>query len=347
MSGALIVLWVGTTASQYAHQPDLDGWARSRERLIAAPPVEPSLPPAGHDDAASEHIESLLAEARTQASSGDATAAEGALDAADALLKRSPELPESAFLAAEILHDRALLVAAEDPAEAAAFERRSIALAGPRAPTFSATPKEDGRPKKDVRAPARDSLPDVAQSEATPAVASLTGPLSTDVVAVDGVEVGVPRTVVHGAHHVRVLRAGRLAWAGWIDVQGASVVVGVPAPIPCSTTDLAGAARPGGVTTSVMCEEYAVARAAGPERIEVALCHHASCGEWLPWSRAWGAAFEGPMQPRPKPRTTPGWFLWTAAGVAVVIVGGFVLAEEGAFERQGPPRESFTFVTPK
>ncbi|HVW26028.1 MAG TPA: hypothetical protein VHC69_11710 [Polyangiaceae bacterium] len=345
MSAALIVVWLGTAASQRAHQPDLDGWAVSRERRIAPPPVEPPLPPAGHDDTAAERVEALLAEARTQAYSGDTAAAEAALDAADALLKRSAELPESAWLAGEILHERAMVAAPRDAAVAASFERRSVALVGPRAPAFAATTKEGKPAKSGPASPLAVEVP-APPAEAT-AVAGLTGPMPNDSVEVDGVEVVSPRTVVHGAHHVRVLRAGRLAWAGWIDVAGDSVTIAVPKPTPCSTADLPATGAGAGANASVLCEGYARARPVGPERIEVQLCHRASCGEWLPWSRTWGAAFEGPMQPPRKPHTAPPWFLWTAAGVAAVIIGGFVLAETGAFERHEPPRQTFTFVVPK
>jgi hypothetical protein len=347
MSSALIVLWLGTAASRHTHQPDLDGWAASRERLLAAPPVEAPLPPAGHDDAASERVEQLLAEARTQASSGDAAAARDALDSADALLHRSPELPESSWLAAEILHERALIAAAQEPSAAVRLEQRSVAIGGARAAAFAATTKDGSAPGKGDRKPIPEPLSEVAPSPSLEAAAPLVGALAADVVEVDGVEVAVPRTVVHGAHHVRVVRAGRLAWAGWIDAEGAAVTIPVPAPVPCSTIDLAGASSAGAGNERVLCEEYARARPVGPQRIEVALCRHASCGEWLPWSRAWGATLEGPMQPRLKPRGVPSWFLWTAAGVAAVIVGGFALAEAGVFEEHGPTRETFTFVLPK
>ena len=350
MSGALIMLWLGTAVSQHAHQPDIDGWAVSRERRLSPPPLAPPLAAAGHDDAAADRIEGLLAEARTQTYSGDSAAAESALDAADAVLKEAPALPESAWLAAEILHDRAMIVALRDPASATSLEQRSEALAGPRAPVFSATTKDAGRAvsgARDPASPAKALEPEVrARVLPGPGVA-LIGPLPGDVVHVDGVEVSPPRTVAHGAHHVRVLRSGRLAWAGWIDATGASANVAVPEPVPCSTTDLAPVTDDAGAKGPVLCEEYVRARAVGSERIEVALCHHASCGVWLPWSRAWGAAFEGPMQPRLRPRAAPTWFLWTAAGVAAVIVGGFVLAEEGVFDRRGPTRETFTFVAPK
>jgi len=347
MSGALIMVWAGSTASLRAHEADLAGWARSRERAIELPLAEPELPPAGHDDAAADRIEGLLAEARTQAYSSNAEQAEAALDSADALVRASPELPESAWLAVEILHERALVVASRDPSGSVAYERRAAALGGARAAEF-ATAKPVSRPSSRPEPPAREEPTgeNAPAPESTPSVMPLDGPLPTDEVDVDGVEVPVPRTIPDGAHHVRVLRRERLAWAGWITPDQGSAHVPVPLPMPCTATDLSPAATDRS-RESILCEDYARARPAGAERIEVSLCHRGSCGVWLPWSRAWGAEFEGPMHPPPRPRSTSAWMPWTVAGVAAVIIGGFVLAEEGVFERQGATRRTFTFVPPK
>src|SRR5262249_41164141 len=149
--------------------------------------------------------------------SGDAAAALEALDSADALLRHSPELPESSWLAAEILHERALLAAAHEPSDAALFEQRSVVLGGARATAFAATTKGAGASGKSARKPILEGPSEVVPSQSAVGAASLVGALATDVVEVDGVEFAVPRTVVYGAHHVRVIRAGRLAWAGWID----------------------------------------------------------------------------------------------------------------------------------
>jgi hypothetical protein len=345
MSGALILLWLGTAASLKAHEPDLEGWAQSRERRIEEPLSEPELPPARHDDALAEHIEALLAEARTQAYSSDTAGAEAALDSAEKLVQTSSELPESAWLMAEILNERASVVGARDASLATDLERRADLLAGRRAAPFVAA-----APVAPLAKGARKSatLTDASAPLAAPASPSVTldGPLLTDDVAVDGVEVLPPRTIPDGAHHVRVLRGGRLAWAGWLTVAGTDVNLAVAQPLPCSTTDLSPAVL-GGERRSVLCDDYAMAREVGSERIEVALCHQASCGPFLPWSRGWGASFEGPMHPPPKPHSTSAWVLWTAGGVAAVIIGGFVLAEEGAFERRGPTQKTFTFEPPK
>jgi hypothetical protein len=343
------MVWVGATASLGAHQPDLEGWARSRERRLEAPLSEVTLPPARHDDEAADRVEGLLAEARTQAFSGDAAAAIAALDSAEAVVEGAKELPESAWLMAEILHERAFVVAPREPTAAADYERRATALVGPRAAPFVAAPTSPPAPSQRTSQRTTGAPTTLESAPAAPgpsSTAELHGVLSTDEVELDGVEVSAPRTIPDGAHHVRVLRGGRLAWSGWVTVTGSDVHLPVAPPLPCSATDLAPAIA-GVMHAPVLCENYAMARPVGPERIEVAVCHRGSCGEWLPWSRSWGAAFEGPMHPPPRPHSKNPWVVWTTVGVAAVILGGFILAEEGAFEHRGPTRNTFRFEPPK
>ncbi|HEX4335121.1 MAG TPA: hypothetical protein VH062_04360 [Polyangiaceae bacterium] len=344
MSGALIMVWLGTAASQRVHEPDLDGWARSRERQVAAPRTESELPAARHDDTAAERVEALLAEARTETYSSDASAVESALDSAEARLLEHPELPESAWLMAEIVRQRAIIVAPRDPQAAALDERRAVELGGPRATPFVASaPRSSRAGTPAVAAPTGTTVDDAGTP--TAGAVALDGPLPTDEVDVDGARVSAPRTIHDGSHHVRVLRRARLAWSGWVTVAGADVHLAVAAPLACSTADLSPASLAD--ASPVLCDDYAKARDAGPRRIEVATCSRGVCGPWLPWSRSWGAEFEGPMHSPPKPHPVSLWVPLTLAGVAAVIVGGFVLAEEGVFERHGPARTTFTFQPPR
>jgi hypothetical protein len=342
------MVWVGSAATLDAHQPDIEGWAASRQLRLEQPVVETPLPPAPHDDALAERIEGLLGEARTEAYSTDTAAAEAALGTAESLLRSAPGLPESAFLMAEILHQRAMIVAPRDAGAAQELERRAVSLAGPRAAPYVARAEPPARGKKSPDATASGpGTPAPAEPAPSSRSAELLGPLPTDDVQIDGIDVAVPRTIPDGAHHVRVLRAGRLAWTGWLAGQGEAVHVPLPTTAPCSEADLADVQASRQPQKPIACEDYAKARPAGLERIEVALCHGASCGEWLPWSRAWGATFEGPIH---SPRTARGdghaWLLWTAAGVAAVVLGGFALVQAGAFEQRGPTTEKFHYKPP-
>jgi hypothetical protein len=51
--------------------------------------------------------------------------------------------------------------------------------------------------------------------------------------------------------------------------------------------------------------------------------------------------------PRAAKGDSHAWILWTAAGVAAVVLGGFALVESGAFEQRGPTQEKFRFEPPR
>ena len=133
-----------------------------------------------------------------------------------------------------------------------------------------------------------------------------------------------------------------------MELAAATAVVPLPSTEPCTEEDLSGVHASGkavAVDGAVACARYAVARAT-TSGVEVSLCGGPRCGPWLQWSRGWGAPYEGPAPPPwPEPRHKD-WILWTALGVASAVAGGFVLYRIGAFEMQGPPRETFTFVPP-
>jgi hypothetical protein len=348
MSAALVVVWVGTSASLGAHQEDLEGWASAREQRIEVAAHERALPAAGHDDTLADRVESLLSQARADAFSASPSGASAALDTAEKLLEGAPSLPECAFLMAEVYRQRGLLVALSDPALGHELEARAVALGGARAAPFAGAGTDVHGPRSEALAPARVGAPSesVVGTAAAPAASPvrLEGPMPDDEIEIDGVEVHDAPTLPDGAHHVRVLRGGRLAWAGWIAAQSGAIRAPVPVVATCSETDVLPPA--GSTGHAARCERYAIARPAGPERIEVALCHRSSCGEFLPWSRAWGASFELPVHSPRSARPSHSWILWTVVGVAATAVGALVLAEEGAFERRAPPRDTFTFEMP-
>jgi hypothetical protein len=351
MSAAVVVVWLGTASTRAAHEPDLASWAASRLVGLEEPEPDGRAGPPSHDEAASSRIEGLLSEARGGTYSTDPTAAEVSLDAAEAQLREHPDLPEAAWLMAEAWRARAEIVRSRSPELAAELGRRAEALDGPRARAFADAPRppgENGAGLRGTNEATEPGFPASPTDRATPVV--LTGPLASDDVDIDGVEAPSAPTLSVGTHHVRVLRRGRLAWAGWMTAGAGAVAAPVPPPAPCSETDLAGVAGPGASAATlalVLCPRFIVARPAASDRIEVARCDHSSCSSWLPWSRTWGASFEGPAQPAWPRRPSREWIFWTAAGVAASVVGGLVLWQEGAFDRPGPTRETFTFVPPK
>lgn len=345
MTPAVVLVWLGTASDHAAHQSDLDGWAASRGVALEDPTEPRQLDAASHDDDAAQKVEALLAEARAASYSVDAEGAAGALDAARALLVAHPSLPESPWLMAEAWRIRAELLKSRDPELAAELERRAGAIDGTLSPAFASERGPHAGPKARP-----EPRPIIAAGAVTPsAPVRLEGPLPTDEVEIDGTRVAHPPTSTRGTHHVRVLRRGRLAWAGWMELAGDEAIVLLPSTEPCSDADLEGVRAEGRFVHAdggAACPRYAVARAVTSGGVEVAVCERTSCGPFLPWSRGWGRDYEGPAHPPwPEPRRKD-WILWTAVGVAGAVAGGFVLYRAGVFETQGPTRETFTFVPP-
>jgi hypothetical protein len=146
-----------------------------------------------------------------------------------------------------------------------------------------------------------------------------------------------------GLHHARVLRAGELVWAGFIDVAAAppgrrDLRLGVRPITACSREDLAGVEVHGASVRTppgLACARWlAVRRAFGG--LEVAECSRSSCGAF----QALPAASEA----RP---TFPDWAkpVIAGAGTAGVVLG--LLWATGAFSPETPPgRTTFVYRGP-
>jgi hypothetical protein len=326
---------MGTAALRQSHASDLEAWSGSRQVVLEAPPEEKPLPVAGHDEELVARVEGLLAEARTAGYGAEPAAAEQALANAELLLRGNPELPQAAWLMSETCAEHGALVKNTDPALAGILLRRARVLGGARATAFAQSAGTESGP-------------------AAPAEVSLEGPQPIDEVYLDGARVTLPATISAEEHHLRVERRGRLAWAGWLTPEGDAVRVPVPPVTACSLTDVEGARIAGErveIDGPVLCPEWAIARDAGVERVEVAVCRPTGCGAFLPWSRAWGRSFDlpTPQQHPQSPAEHKGGntVLWAAVGVgAAVLAGSLVLWQAGAFESEGATRTTFRITGP-
>jgi len=104
VSRAVVVVWVGALSLRTTHEPDLSAWAESRQVALEDLALDAPLPDLSHDDEAASRIEGMLAEA---SSSGEPGEAVPVLASAESSLRSHPDLPESAWLMAEILRMRA------------------------------------------------------------------------------------------------------------------------------------------------------------------------------------------------------------------------------------------------
>jgi hypothetical protein len=325
MSKAVVVVWLGVTSLRAPHEPDLASWAVARQVTLEDVAADAPLPNTGHDDALASKIETLIAEALSVGEAGEAASV---LTAAETLLRGHADLPQSAWLMAEILHARVALGVVAG-ADAIAAQRHAEALEGTREATYD--PGPGAKPKGAEEHRTDTPIPEPEE----PLHFGTDGPLPTDDVYMDGVR-GIRATVASSEHHYRVVRGDGLAWAGWADAAGVARIR-VPGTLPCSASDLGAVGESGGriiLNHRVLCPEWAAARTRGDERIEVARCHGSSCGTFLPWKRQWGASFEMPVHPPwPAPKRSD-WILWTAASVAAAATTGIVLWQAGAFEKE-------------
>jgi len=263
-------------------------------------------------------VESMLEEARNAAASLEQSRALGALERAERVLREHAELPQSAWLMAEILELSAEVeVGTPDGADAArALRLRAAALEGTRAAPFS------------DRAASADEAPgDAAQA------VTVQGLEQDDTLDWDGVRHGNALTASAGEHHVRVTRGERLMWAGWVKLGPGDARLSLPVPetVACSADDMAGAHFEGGRAVAApraRCASYVLSRARAGGGIEAALCERATCGKVMIWERSTKPAGAALVTER---RNYLPYAIVGAAGA--IVVTGLVLWRTGVFDR--------------
>jgi hypothetical protein len=318
MSQTAVLVWLSASASLPTFRADLDAYAHSRLLRLEAPRENAAAYRAAASAYAPDavaQIESSLEEARNAAASLEQSRALGALERAEQVLREHPELPQSAWLMAEILEQLAELESsAPDGADAArALRKRAAALEGPRAEPFS------------DRAPERQA--DVASGQPL----SVEGLSPGDALSWDGIETAGTLITREGEHHARVARGGRLLWAGWLKLDPGEIRVHLPVPetVPCSADDIGGGQFISGravPAANARCESYVLARAR-TSGIEAALCERERCGKVVIWEHAHESSAAAAA-----PKKTI-WPYAIAVSAGALAITGIALWRAGAFER--------------
>jgi hypothetical protein len=278
-------------------------------------------------------IESDLSQASQAVVQDDTDAAERALARAEARVLAHPELPQAAWLRAEVERGWSqrysqLLPKNEDRARAA--WQRANALGGARVAALTETGTQEASPQAHVRF----VLPDAELWVDAHRITTEAG------------------TLAEGPHQVRVVRDGRTVRAAWVGVGEGTVIdfSQERSTGACSKADFSSIALdPEGSpkTAGISCPTWVLARStpiAGT--IQVASCERDKCTTWLEW-RTMNAL------PSPEPyvhhKRWPGWATWTLVGVgaatatAVTVIATGVLeahAKEPRFTNGGVPVES-------
>ena len=316
------LVWIAPGPPDAAESRAIASWARAHELELQPPKGERPQAIAMEPGVAYE-VEDLLDRARDATAAREGAAIDHATRAAEDLLRAHPELPQAAWLMAEVERARSTRWRRIDPADTEAAERewvRAEALDGGRMPGLGETSAASHPPDAEVTL----VLPD--QDEAR----------------LDGNDVpasGVSATRA-GLHALVVTADGIPVWAGWIEVQAgrSSLMIDAPGTAPCSITDAARAELAGDVLRGqrVRCARWvAVARGPAPGALRIATCEGPRCGPLLVWRDA--APWTGPPPPSRRPdasraRHWPGWATWVVAGAGVAVAAGIAVAASGALQ---------------
>jgi hypothetical protein len=343
VSDDVAVVWLDQGADREDSARLLAAYARARDIRMVPPEERP--PPLVIDAALADRVEQELARAREGIAAADAAAAEAAITRADELVRGHPELPNAAWLRAEV--DRAWAarfarVEPRDDARARGYAASAAAVDGGRVTGAS----EVTAPTIGPKAPLSISV--VAKGARAASGASVGVP----VVRIDGVVIapdahGLYTALVAPAqHHLLVMVDDRVAFASWVATTAAGVSVpGAPSAGPtrleigdggaCSVDMLSSVRREGDavVASGITCARWlAVAASPRADGLLVARCERDACSP-LVESRAERAP--GSTVPRPAPKKTwPTWATIAIASVGAATAATVVLLAAGAGDKR-------------
>jgi hypothetical protein len=325
------VVWVAPDgpASPDAQQARaLAGWASAhgvrleepRSAAVRAIPID-----LGVGDA----VEGDIDRAREAVAAHDRDGAVRAIDAADATLRAHAELPQAAWLMAEVERARAAMWRRLPP-----FDVEAADLAWTRAEAL------DGGRVGGIGEQA-------AAGHAAAASVKLALSPGDARAWLDGRAVGGPEAVTAaGLHALVVTWEGSAVWASWVEVREgeSALAVSVDVAAACSADDVARAraGAAGGVeAVFVRCPSWVAARAgARPGTVRVASCEAERCGDAVEWRAPAPWTWSPPVREDDERRSWPAWATWALVGGGAAVAAGVIAVAAGAF-RQGPSETRF------
>ena len=307
MGAAAVLVWMAPEPPDAAEEATLATWAGQRG-LSVTTPHDLRPPPLVVAPGIAEEVDALLARARDALTARDGAAVDEALDAAESRLRAHAELPQAAWLMAEV--------------ERARSTRRSRAT----------PPDPEGALRAWARAEALDGgrlagLGELAGVSEGPPASSLNVPLAVSQRArLDGRPVASePISTRAGLHDLVVTWDDVPVWAGWIEIAPGSATLEVNAPTapPCSSGDVDRARLP---SDGVRCAAWVSAtRGPDPGSVRVALCRFDRCEPLETWG-AKAPAWTKETPARHPTRGWPGWATWGLVGAGAAVVAGVSIA---------------------
>jgi hypothetical protein len=325
MDAPATLVWMAPEPPDAEQSRALWSWARAHGVRLA-PPRPGAAPALAVDARIADGVETMLERARDAIAAREGDGADGALSSAESMLRAHPELPQAAWLMAEVERARATRWRRVAPADAEAAEGawlRAEALDGGRVAAVG----EEGSTKHP--APVTIAL------ELSPGDAQAW----LDGKPVQGVTVAT-RT---GAHALVVTSAGAPVWAEWIETRKDSSTFHVSAPSApaCSSDDVARAhlTREAFDAPHVRCAGWVAAAAGvGPGSVRVATCEADRCGPVSEWRAPAPWTWSPPAERSHGGPDWPAWATWTLVGTGSAIAAGVLIVASGAL--QSAPTET-------
>jgi hypothetical protein len=331
------LVWIAPDAPDASQDRAISSLAVARDLRLVLPPDDgpPPMASAAGQSVAGE-VETLMDRAHDDIVARDADGVDRALAAAESTLRAHAELPQAAWLMAEVERCRAARWSRLPYGDAEAADRswkRADALDGGRVPGLVE----------------RESA-----SRPAPATLRLGFADSVDLQAwLDGKPVTTTVESLAGVHALVLTWAGAPVWAEWIEAPAgsSSVDVDLPFPLPCSRADVTRVRVEGDTVHApdVRCPRW-VAALPGRRTGEVtfATCEAARCGPLLDWQPPgqWTtppAPASRTVQEHDASRGWPAWARWTAVGAgAAIVAGAAVILVEGL--RPAPVETRFVYA---
>jgi hypothetical protein len=314
--GPAPVVWLAP-ARGAADRHALDEWALARGVRIVLP-ADGRAPAIDVDPSVAERVEDELERARDAVAAQETDGAERALARAEAILRAHPELPNAAWLMAEVHRlwsSRWHRLEPRDPARGDAAWRRAAALDGGRVAGVGETP----------------ASPEAAVHPRF----VIEGAAEGATVLLDGAPL-VDRPA--GEHVITVSAGGVVRYAAWLATADATELhVRVPGAPACSTGDLASAQRDaddGSLVraAAVRCPSWLAVAPLGAA-LGVATCEGGTCGPLAEWRVGTLAPPPADVRPEAAPHRWPGWATGAIFATGIVVVTGITLAATGAFDK--------------
>jgi hypothetical protein len=331
MDAPATLVWIAPEPPDGPQARALLTWARTHGVMVEPPRDErpPALPV---DESIADAVEALLDRARDALAARDGDALERLLSSAESMLRAHPELPQAAWLMAEVQRARAAglrriaPVAGSRQAADHAWEQAE-ALDGGRAPGLGEQASDEHPPSATI---ALELVPAGAQ-------ARLDG---------EPVHPGAVTTRA-GTHALVVTWDGEPVGAWWIEAPAGSSTLRVAAPAapPCSKGDVRLARVVGDSidAADVRCTQWvAAAPAARSGAVRVATCEAHACGPLLDWSApARAEAWTWTPAAEPRHGRWPAWATWGLVGAGAAIATGIVVVAASGVLRAAPSETRF------